>query len=354
MTQAGCKHAVVRLAINACRVSRAYRLLRPLLGGSGVILALHRVVPDTGRSRIGANSRIEISPEFLESLIIFFRKKGYRIVSLDEMYRQLKHGPGETPFVCFTFDDGYSDILDYVLPVFSKYNAPFAVYVVTSFAEKSFPLWWYMLEELLLTTSGVLEASLDGLSLKLKIDTMEEKEAAYSRIREIFMSFPQEELRDVVENFFSPLGVSPDQYKKCQMSWEQVAALAHHPLATVGAHSVHHYNLRSLSRADAAAEIADSKEILQEKTGVAVHHFSFPFGSREECGPLEFEMARKCGFRTAVTIREGLIFPEHRFFTECLPRIEITGRHQDLTLVDMRRCGLVSLLRNGFKRVVTV
>jgi len=29
---------------------------------------------------------------------------------------------------------------------------------------------------------------------------------------------------------------------------------------------------------------------------------------------------------------------------------QVYERHQDLTLVDLRRCGLVSLLRNGFRR----
>ena len=63
--------------------------------------------------------------------------------------------------------------------------------------------------------------------------------------------------------------------------------------------------------------------------------------------------AAKSGFRTMTTVREGNIFSAHCHHLECLPRVEITGRHQDLALVDLRRCGLFSLVRNRFKRIVT-
>jgi hypothetical protein len=34
--------------------------------------------------------------------------------------------------------------------------------------------------------------------------------------------------------------------------------------------------------------------------------------------------------------------------------VEITGRHQELTLVDLRRCGVVALLRNRMQPFVTL
>jgi peptidoglycan/xylan/chitin deacetylase (PgdA/CDA1 family) len=314
---------------------------------------MHRVIPDTGRERICANSRIEITPEFLESLLVFFRKRNYEIVSLDDMHARLFSNPVKRPFVCFTFDDGYSDILRNALPVFEKHQAPFAVYVVTSFADRRAPLWWYMLEDLLLESPAEVEISIKGSPCRVQTATIEEKEAAFNHIREILMNIPQHELSDEVEKIFSPLGITARQYENHLMSWDQVSELASHPLATVGAHTVHHYNLKELPAHEALAEIRDSRDRLQDRLGTPVRHLAYPFGSQVECGRREFHMARECGFATAVTVREGAVFPEHREYTQCLPRIEITGRHQDLTLVDMRRCGLISLLRNGPRRVIT-
>ncbi len=347
------KHIIVKFVVGLCRITRAYHVLCPIRRGTGVILAMHRVIPDTGRPRIEANSRIEITPKFLESLIIFFREKGYEIISLDTMHARLVSGKRNRPFVCFTFDDGYSDILHHALPIFERHQAPFAAYVVTSFADRTTPLWWYMLEDLLLETEDELEIAIKGRACKVQAATLMDKEAAFSHIREILMKISQQDLADEVKKIFSPFGITSEDYRHHQMNWDQVSELARNPLATVSAHTVHHFNLKQLPPHEAMAEIQNSRSILEEKTKTTVHHFAYPFGSRVECGPREFEMARKCGFKTGVTVREGTIFPEHRHHTECLPRIEITGRHQDLTLVDMRRCGLISLVRNGLKRVVT-
>ena len=347
------KHTIIRSVISLCRLTRAYRLLCPFFKGSGIILAMHRVVPDTGRPRILANSRIEVTPQFLESLILFFREKGYEIISLDEMHARVTANRKGPPFVCFTFDDGYADIYDNVFPVFIRHNIPFAVYVVTSFADRAAVLWWYMLEDIILASSDKVELHLNNKDYLLKTATHEEKETAYNHVRDMLMSLPQDKLPDAVESLFSPLGIKAQDYGKAQMDWEQVAELARHPLATVGAHTVHHFNLKQLSPDQVRSEIKNSKRLIEERTGVPVHHFAYPFGSKAECGRREFDTARDCGFKTAVTVREGAIFPEHRDYMECLPRIEITGRHQDLTLVDMRRCGLISILRNGLRRVVT-
>ncbi len=349
------KHALIRTIIKFFRITRAYRILCPVYRGEGVILGMHRVVPASEKPRIAANSRIEITPEFLEELILFFRGTGYEIISLDQLYERLHGSKGaEKPFVCFTFDDGYADIYRTALPIFEKYDAPFAVYVVTTFADRSAVLWWYMLEDLVLN-HDVLDIRIRGRDYSFECAGHDRKEDVFNRIRSVLMELPQTELSSEVKALCAPFGILPEQYVSQLMSWKQVSELARHPLATVGAHTVHHYNLSMLATEDEVErEILDSKRLIENKTGMDVFHFAYPFGSREEVGMREIEVASRCGFHTAVTVREGAIFPGHKRYAEALPRIEITGRHQDITLVDMRRCGTVSLMRNGFNRLVTL
>ncbi len=348
------KHTLVKAAISISRVARIHRFLCPFYGGRGVILGMHRVVPASERPRIAANSRIEITPHFLEELIIFFRKQGHEILSLDEMHNRLIGQKGKLrPFVCFTFDDGYADIIENALPVFERHGAPFAVYVVTRFADRKAVLWWYMMEDLLLEHKSI-DFRFRGGRYRFPCDTAEAKEEAFQRIKALLMEIPQDELPEAVEELCQPFGKNPQDYTSYLMGWEEVRMLSQHPLATVGAHTVHHYNLSQLpTEQDVEWEIMRSKEIIEKKTGQPTMHFAYPFGSRTEVGRREFEVARRCGFRTGVTVREGAIFPEHGSHTHCLPRIEITGRHQDITLVDIRRCGTISALRNGFRRVIT-
>ncbi len=349
------KHAFIRIIIRLFRITRAYCILCPVYRGEGVILGMHRVVPNCEKPRIASNSRIEITPEFLEELIRFFRGIGYEIISLDRLYERLNRGKGTgRPFVCFTFDDGYVDICRNALPIFEKYNAPFAVYVVTTFADKSAVLWWYMLEDLVLN-HDTLDISIRGRDYSFKCPGHDQKEGVFNRLRSVLMELPQAQVPEEVKALCAPFGIFPEQYTDQLMSWEQVSELSRHPLAIVGAHTVHHYNLRMLStEREVEWEILESKRLIETRTGRKVFHFAYPFGSRQEVGRREIEVASRCSFHTAVTVREGAIFPGHKRHTEALPRIEITGRHQDITLVDMRRCGTVSLMRNGFNRQVTL
>jgi len=172
-------------------------------------------------------------------------------------------------------------------------------------------------------------------------------------IRKIILSAPQDKMAEVLDAVFSPYSIAAEDYETLQMDWNQVVALSREPLVTIGAHTVHHYNLKQLTVEQVRWEIQTSKERLEEKIGRSVYHFAYPYGSRDEVGKREFLLAVESGFKTMVTVREGNIFPDHVNHLSCLPRVEITGRHQNLTLVDVRRCGVVSLLRHGLIRVVT-
>ncbi len=347
------KHKLLSQVLTLLKYTRIHRLFCPFLTGDGVILVLHRVLPKKSHPRIAANARIEITPQFLEQLINFFQGLGYKIVSLDTVHQRLIGAvQSKTPFVCFTFDDGYADAHEIIYPIFKKYNAPFAVYVVTDFPDEQQILWWYMLEDLVLEHESVRFCWQEKEYL-FSTSSHADKESAYGTIRELILSQSRDGLSEIIEAVFSPYHIKTEDYLTQQMSWQQVAELAADPLVTIGGHTVHHPNLKHLTSDQVRSEVQEGKTRLEEKTGYPVDHFAYPFGSRDEVGTREFSIARKCGFKTMTTVREGTIHPEHQHHLECLPRVEITGRHQDLTLVDLRRCGLISLLRNGFKRVVT-
>ena len=106
------KDRLVYLCLQLLRHTKIHRLLCSFYKGIGLILVLHRVLPENECPRISANSRIEVTPEFLEELITFFLRLNYEVVSLDSVYERLTLTTGDKPFVCFTFDDGYTDSYD--------------------------------------------------------------------------------------------------------------------------------------------------------------------------------------------------------------------------------------------------
>lgn len=346
------KHILVKSFISFFKYSKVHWLLKPVFRGKGVILVLHRVLPAATGPRIGANSRIEITPQFLEDLIQFFQKKGYDIISLDEMHDRVSSDIKQPPFVCFTFDDGYVDAHKVIYPIFKRYQCPYCVYIATAFPEGNIILWWYMLEDLILNHENVA-FTCKGQNYSFSTQNSKEKEQAFSTIRDLILNTSKSQQHETISAIFSPYGIKAEDYRNQQLSWSEIIELANDPLVTIGAHTVNHFQLNRLTADEVHKEIMDSKVRLESITDKPTHHFSYPFGGPDEAGTREFKIARECGFQTMTTVREGAIFSDHRQHFDCLPRLEITGRHQDLTLVDMRLCGLVTLARNGFSRIVS-
>ncbi len=334
------------------RAVPVHRLMRPLYGGIGAIFVLHRVRPPTGEPRLLGNARLEVSPAFLASLVDFVVDAGFDVVSLDEAHARLAGKSTGRRFVCFTFDDGYADNYEYAYPVFCERALPFAVYVASGYVSGSSMLWHCMLERLLLRHDEICY-ELDGVPRVERAETIEEKEALYARLCGIVMGLPAARWPGLFDSLFDDTGIRPEQFRSEVMNWDQVSALSRDPLVTIGAHTVNHYNLALLDEEQARWEIAESKQAIERHTGSSVRHFAYPFGLAAHAGEREFRLVEACGFDTATTTREGNLFPAHNEHLYCLPRIEVTGRHQDVAFVDMRLSGVVSLWRYGPQRVVT-
>jgi peptidoglycan/xylan/chitin deacetylase (PgdA/CDA1 family) len=71
----------------------------------------------------------------------------------------------------------------------------------------------------------------------------------------------------------------------------------------IGSHSLSHPNLRHLSSSAAREEIFGSKKSLEDRFGVEVNHFCYPFGSWNE--PVR-DLVKEAGYHTACTVCFGI------------------------------------------------
>jgi len=107
------------------------------------------------------------------------------------------------------------------------------------------------------------------------------------------------------------------------MNWEQLGDLAGSGLATIGGHSVNHYNMAQLSLEDARKEMQQGRNRITEKLGIDVDHFSYPFGTKSAAHFREFALAKSLGFKTCTTTRPGNITSGHKYYLERLPRVMV-------------------------------
>jgi peptidoglycan/xylan/chitin deacetylase (PgdA/CDA1 family) len=89
---------------------------------------------------------------------------------------------------------------------------------------------------------------------------------------------------------------------------------------TIGAHTVSHPALTGLSPREAAAELAHSRQTIQERLGTPIDTIAYPYGDRDE---IVEHIAGAAGFRLGFTCRSYPLHPHDPPLS--LPRIEVVG-----------------------------
>jgi len=344
------KKLIIDAGFAAFCASGLHKALAPATRGQGVILTFHRVRPwKAATPGFAPNRLLEITPDFLDQALGLVRRLGFEFVALEEARRRLIDGGAR--FAALTFDDGYRDTRDFALPVLERHGAPFTVFFVPGFIERSARLWWLELEESLRRLD---EASIDqaGLALRLPARSAAEKTAAYAKIYWALRARSESELLDAVGALARKAGVGSAAIADALfMDWDEVAAFARHRLVTTGAHSMTHRMLAKWPEAAARAEMADSKAALEGRLGLSVRSFAYPVGDPTSAGPREFELARQVGFATAVTTRPGMLFPGHAKHLTALPRVSVNGLWQNAAALEALLSGAPFALWNRGRRV---
>lgn len=343
------KKSAIAAGFGLFRATRLHRLGGDFLRGRGVILTFHRVRPPQGGD-FAPNALLEITPDFFDAVLTRLRETGLAIVSLDEAMSRLVSGEGG-PFAALTFDDGYRDLLDHVLPALERHDAPATFYVTPGLADRTARLWWIELEEAI-RRLDVVELTLDEIDLGLLATDAAEKNEAFERLSLSLRGGADDRLMAAVTTLSAQAGIDARALVESEcLGWEDLRELAAHDLVTIGAHSLTHPRLAALPVAAARAEIADSGLRLQRELGQPCRHFAYPYGDPRSAGSREFALAAEAGFATAVTTRPGMIFPEHADHLLALPRLSANGLWQDLGAFDVLLSGAPFFLWNGGRRV---
>lgn len=336
------------MTLDALYFTGAFRMLRGRFGGVGVILTLHRVRP-ARQDAFQPNRSLEITPEFLETVIREFRRQGLEFISLDEMHRRLCEERFLNRFVCITFDDGYRDNLEYAYPILRRHQVPFAVFVVSDFADWCGHLWWSTLESVVSENDHVT-IMVEGVPRTFVCRSVAEKDATVRAIHQIVSGLPYvAEVRMLVE-LAAMMGIdtTADCSAAC-MSWKELSRLAADPLVTIGAHTVSHPRLRKLAPAAARHEMGACAARIEGMLGIRPRHFAYPFGDASAVGLREFAYAAELGFKTALTTRPGVLSAGDCSKFTSLPRISVNGDYQRLRYLRVLEAGASTLAWSGIR-----
>jgi peptidoglycan/xylan/chitin deacetylase (PgdA/CDA1 family) len=345
------RNTVIRAGLEALYYSGAHVLLRPIFAGVGAIFMLHHVRPRRDDA-FQPNHHLAVEPEFLRAMLAHLRTLDIDIISMDEAHRRLTERNFARRFACFTFDDGYRDNRDFALPVMREFDAPLAVYVASDFAEGSGRLWWIALERVIAKASAI-EVPIGGAMTRLDASTTQAKHAAFDRMHDWLRSLPGEaDMQREISALCARHGVDETAVaRELCLSWAELRSFAKDPLVTIGAHTVTHCNLARQTEATASFELVTSRARIEGALQQPALHLAYPYGDRIAAGQREFTLARTIGFKTAVTTRPGMLFPESADHLTALQRVSLNGKYQHARMLPVLTSGAATAMWNGFRRI---
>jgi peptidoglycan/xylan/chitin deacetylase (PgdA/CDA1 family) len=344
------RNNIIRAGLEALYWTGAHYLLRPIFSGVGAVFMLHHVRPCRDLE-FQPNRHLEVTPEFLRAMLAHLRLRGVDIITMDEVHRRLLERNFSRRFACFTLDDGYRDNRDFALPVMREFEAPFTAYVTSDFAQGTGMLWWIALE-MVIAKARSIEADIGGVAVRFDTSTPAAKQAAFDGLHDWLRELPGEHN---VQREIAALCArhDVDQSAICRnlcMSWDELKTFAEDPLITIGAHSITHCNLAKQTEATASHEMAISRARIESALQRPVVHLAYPYGDKIAAGPREFALAQAAGFKTGVTTRPSMIFPESAWHLTALPRVSLNGNYQDTRILPVLTSGAATAMWNGFRR----
>lgn len=301
------------------------RRLRPAAGwvgarwvprGSAVVLMYHRVAELTFDPW-----RLAVSPGWFDEHMAVLRKS-FRPLSLTELADATAGGEVPPRAVVVTFDDGYRDVLEHAKPSLEAHGVPATVFVTSGYVDSGEEFWWHELERICFTrpSSAAEQAPASGPALiaGMSVDWGTPSDALYLELWKQLQVMPVEARRAALVELREAVGLARETEVNT-MTRAELLALRAGGLVEVGAHTVTHPNLPTLSRAGQLDEIRTSRSQLEELLGEPVGSFSYPHG---ELTPETVECVREAGFDRACSSRPEAV-------RGAVERFTIPRRHVD-------------------------
>jgi peptidoglycan/xylan/chitin deacetylase (PgdA/CDA1 family) len=231
-------------------------------------------------------------------------------VTLDEIVQFVAEGkPLPRWAVAVTFDDGFTDNHEVVLPILQKYGVPAMFYIMVNAVASGIPPWYVRLTFAFHST--VQPVWIHPKTAKpYQLDQSGQRSEGLSAAWDLGAALAGEAQEGFIAEVHKSLQVSPlDACSKLMMDWDQVRALkrAGH---SIGGHTLSHPNLAHVPLKEARSEIRGCKEELEKQVGEPIHHFSYPHPALSPQWSAETrEVTRETGFQSAVLTTPGSVRP---------------------------------------------
>ncbi len=234
-----------------------------------------------------------IGKRLFSKCVLWLKAQGYYFISTEQVINYIK-GTASIPkkAVWITFDDGWEDNIENVIPIIIKYDIPVTFFISTDPVENGGVFWWsYVTRYGKYLTANKTIREMRKISEQQREQLIEQLECRFARL------MPRE-----------------------AMTINEIRSIAKLPQVEIGCHTAHHVIMSQCNDQQLDAEIQTSKEKLERWINRPIKFFAYPEGD------YNFhirEMIQKYGFEMAATTENRVVKRNENLFA--LPRFWVRG-----------------------------
>jgi len=242
------------------------------------IFTYHRVSP----SSYNNNACLNVSCDAFDRQMKFI-KDNFETVSMLEGLKVLKGNFSKGIYATINLDDGYMDNYLYAYPILRKYSIPATIFLTTDFIGKDHLFWWDRVFNIVSSNNGTKQSAHITNSINARLRDKDENE--------------RDELIKGLQGYSS----SKDVPSYAMLGWSEIRRMNAN-LISFGAHTKTHRNLCLLEDDEIRKELTGSKKEIEEKLGIEVTEFAYPFGIFDDKVKI---LVDEAGFRCARSTLQG-------------------------------------------------
>jgi peptidoglycan/xylan/chitin deacetylase (PgdA/CDA1 family) len=219
------------------------------------------------------------------------------VLPLPEAARRLNSGSLPARAACITFDDGYANNLEVALPLLQQRGLTATIFVAIEAIESGI-MWNDLVIEAIRQGGGRLPATaLSGCGIDIA-DAPPGAPAVDAALTALKYQPLAERWQIAARLYRDVAQADPPRLMLTPAMISELAAAG----MDIGAHTVNHPILRSLSHAEAMREIRGSSDWIARLLGAPPRSFAYPNGRPgRDYDSSHVDMVRECGFEVAVS-----------------------------------------------------
>jgi peptidoglycan/xylan/chitin deacetylase (PgdA/CDA1 family) len=227
----------------------------------------------------------------------------FRVVTFGEALRLLQAGTLPARTLVLTFDDGYADNAQVVLPILQRHGLAGTFFVCTGYLDGARMWNDVVIDNLRLCGAESVDLGEFGLG-RMPLADLSQRRAAIAALLPKVKYMSLQARVSALERIHTLCG-KPQLPSARMMRPHQVVAL-HRAGMEVGAHTVNHPILTQCTDLQAEDEIAQGREQLQRLLDAPVDVFAYPNGRPGlDYDQRHVQMLRELGFRGAASTAPG-------------------------------------------------